>query len=86
MAEWIAEISVWPVTSYYLISGAIKGGPGNPTVIQGFLPPLLGFGISYYLFGSPLEEGLPLTQHIAGYLATGAAQMAIAKLLLRGSQ
>jgi hypothetical protein len=83
MSGYLASIAVWPVTTYYLVSGAIKGGPGNPTLIQGLLPPVLGYSIAYYFFGSPFEPGLPISQHVLGYLATGAAQDVLVKLLSR---
>ncbi len=83
--EYLAEIAVWPVSTYYLVSGALKGGPGNPTLIQGLLPPALGYAIAYVLFGSPFEPGTPLEQHLAGYFAMGAAQMALVKVLSRAS-
>ena len=85
MSAYLAEIAVWPVSAYFLISGALKGGAGNPTLIQGLLPTALGFGISYYVWGSPLAAGVDVQTLVAGYLTTGAAQMALVKVLSRAS-
>jgi hypothetical protein len=81
MSGYLASIFAWPVESYYLIAGALQGGPGNPTPIQGLLPPFLGFAIAYTLFGSPLNPEASLEQHIAGYLATGIAQKLLVGVL-----